>query len=71
MGFKNDEMIEFEGTIEASSAKAVLFLADQWTEAAWIPRSQMDIVKEEQTDSGKRFTLHIKKWIVEKNGWPQ
>lgn len=71
MGFKNDEWVEFEGVIEQPTAKAVLFRADNWDEAYWIPRSQMEIVKEEETDDGKRFTLHIKKWLVEKNAWPQ
>lgn len=71
MGFKNDEYVEFEGVIEASSSKAVLFRAHNWDEAAWIPRSQMDIVAEDPDAEPKEFTLHIKKWLVEKNDWPQ
>lgn len=69
MGFKNDEWVEFEGVIEQPTAKAVLFLANEWTEAQWIPRSQMEIISKEVDSDPPVYIIHIKKWLVDKNGW--
>ena len=62
-----DEMLEFNGVIVASSAKAWKFEADQWKEAAWIPKSQSELV--DLDESNKQCVMRIKAWLCEKNGW--
>lgn len=64
-----EKMLEFHGIIHLSTAKAYKFEADNWNEAAWIPKSQSTIV--EIDESNGRATLHIKKWLADKNGWKE
>lgn len=69
MGFKNDEWVELQGIIEQPTGKAVLFLADDWDKAEWIPRSQMEILQIDEDADPKHYVIHVKKWLAEKNGW--
>lgn len=59
--------LEFNGVIHASTAKAYKFEADNWSEPAWIPKSQSLIV--ELDEETKRATIRIKAWLCTKNGW--
>lgn len=59
--------IELEGHIEASSKAAILFRGDYMDEAAWIPRSQSEILSHDTEDG--RATLKVRGWIAKKNGW--
>jgi len=69
VGFKNDEWTEFVGTIEAHSAKAIFFCASNWAEAQWLPRSQIEIISIDEEATPKEATIHVKTWLVNKNGW--
>ena len=70
MGFRSEEPdVEFEGVIESTTAKAVLFQADEWDKAEWLPRSQCTIVPDHDSDTQGKATVFIKAWLVEKNGW--
>lgn len=69
MAYGSQEEIEFEGVIEATSAKSIKFQADEWDEAVWIPRSQCTIFPNHDSDRNGAATVFIKEWLVEKNGW--
>lgn len=64
---KPDKWLQFEGTIERTSPKAILFKADTWKEESWLPRSQIQIVNQE----GETATVKIKEWLCDKNGWTE
>ena len=66
MATEHDD-VEVEGTVEGSSAKAILFRGDFWDEASWLPRSQIEIV--EQPDEPGRAIVYIRRWLCKKNGW--
>lgn len=59
--------VELEGTVEARSAKAVLFQADFWDKAEWLPLSQCEVVPD-PSEEGK-VTIYIRRWLARKNGW--
>lgn len=66
---RSDEVMEFHGTIITTTPKAIRFTADQWSEPAWIPKSQAEIIDLDETS--QRATLHIKMWLCKKNGWSE
>lgn len=60
--------VEFEGVLEGSSAKAILFQADFWDKAEWIPRSQCELVM--KVDGvNQECTVYVRRWLAKKNGW--
>ncbi len=68
MATEHDD-VELEGVVEGSSQKAILFQADEWDKAEWIPRSQCEIVPQPDSDGEKRAILYIRRWLCKKNGW--
>ncbi len=58
---------EREGFIEVTSAKAILFQADDWDSPEWLPRSQIEIRETCTEDSPA--VVAIKGWLLNKNGW--
>lgn len=65
---KND-WYEFEGVIEAWSAKSYLFRGDFWDNAEWVPKSQIKVVEMDENVVPKRAVIEIAGWLCEKNGW--
>lgn len=63
--------VELEGIITGSSGKAILFQADDWDKAEWLPRSQIEISMqpEEEDRDEKKAVIYIRRWLAEKNGW--
>ena len=64
----DDEWVTLEGTVEITSAKAVLFSGVNFDHPEWLPRSQIEII-EEATRPGELTLLRVKSWLCKKNGW--
>ena len=64
----DDEWVTLEGTVEITSAKAVLFNGVNFDQPEWLPRSQIEIV-EEATRPGELTLLRVKAWLARKHGW--
>lgn len=65
--YDDNQFYEREGFIEATSAKAILFKADDWDKAEWLPRSQTQIIETSTEESPA--VVAIKGWLMNKNGW--
>jgi hypothetical protein len=66
----SDDWIELHGHIEATSMKAILFQADYWEKAEWLPRSQIEIISQGKDEEDReQFTVRVKEWLARKNGW--
>jgi len=61
--------VELEGVVENHSAKAVLFRADTWDKAEWIPRSQSELVMQPESDVPGAAVLYVRRWLARKNNW--
>ena len=59
-----DPVVEVEGKVERETEKAYLFLADEWDEADWIPKSQ---VRAYSKRNGTEI-LTLTEWIAKKKG---
>lgn len=68
MATQHDD-VELEGVVENTSGKAVLFRANDWTEAQWIPRSQSELVMQPESDIPMAAIMYIRRWLCKKNGW--
>lgn len=70
MATEHDD-VEFEGVLENHSGKAVLFRADDWDKAEWIPRSQSELVMQPDSETPNACILYIRRWLCKKNGWAE
>ena len=59
------DFLEFNGTVEAESSKAILFKSWFWDEASWVPKSQAII---NRSDTTEEVNVKIKAWLCKKNG---
>lgn len=66
---QDSDYLEFHGTLVGSTAKAYKFEADTWGEPLWVPKSQAKII--EMDEATKRCTMHIAKWLCQKNNWKE
>lgn len=67
MGYsREDKLYEFEGRIEAQTAKAYLIEFTNNGEEMWVPKSQIRGEPEATTPGRYMFTLT--EWIAKKNG---
>lgn len=58
-------MPQFEGVIVANVGKAVLFHGVYWEEPEWMPKSQIDILREPDTSEVR---VLASKWICDQKG---
>ena len=65
-----DTYLEFTGTIESRTSKAILFQGDYWDAGEWLPLSQV-IVENDGDAEGNRAVVKIKEWLCKKNGWEE
>lgn len=63
---RGDELIEFQGRVEASTGKAWKFKSDFMDEAIWVPKSQSEWEPDDDSDE-PTGTMKIKEWFVDKN----
>lgn len=55
----------FEGYIVANVGKAVLFHGNYWEEPEWMPKSQIDILRDEDSAEIRVLTS---RWICDQKG---
>lgn len=54
----------FEGVIHAHSAKAIFFQSWYWEEGLWLPKSQVRMFEDGESD----YVIDVRDWLAEKNG---
>ena len=52
----------FEGVVLASSTKAVLFHGVYWDGALWLPRSQIEVIEDDDS-----YIIEVSGWLAGKN----
>jgi hypothetical protein len=62
------DTVAIEGVSYGVFGKSVKFQGDLWEEPEFVPLSQCEIEQVGSEEQG-RCVLHIKKWLVQKNGW--
>jgi hypothetical protein len=69
--FDDEKDTELQGVLVGNgSAKAYHFMADNWKDPDWIPRSQADWIPDpDRTDGGG--TMMIRAWLARKNDWSE
>lgn len=65
---RNDEDVSIEGTSYGVFGKSIKFQGDFWEEPEFVPLSQCTIEQVGGEEQG-RCILHIRAWLVNKNGW--
>jgi len=67
---RKGETINVTGIIMAQTAKAIKFHSDFMDEEVWLPRSQIVVTFEDETQIGNnaRASVQVPVWLVEKNG---
>lgn len=55
------DIIDIDGAVEAQTEKAVLFHTGDKTQAAWLPRSQIEI---NETGFSGIFTVSLPEWLA-------
>lgn len=55
----------FEGLILANTPKSILFHCHYWEDPEWMPKSQIDVLREDDTSEVRVLTS---KWIADQKG---
>jgi hypothetical protein len=65
---KQDEWLEYEGTIERQTEKAILFWRAGQDKPEWMPKSQL-VILEPSSPEHPQAVIKVTKWIAGQKGW--
>lgn len=66
-----EEDIQLTGVNFGPRGKAMLFQADYWEEAQFLPAAHCEFEPEEGAEEAGRGVMTIRGWLARKNGWKE